>query len=364
MCKKLPVSNFRWSKDLGKYTENFIKNYDGNGDWGAMLELDIEYLKHLWGLHKDLPFLPERRKLENLEKLITSIDDKEKYVIHISALKQALNHVLKLTKVRRVIEFKQQAWLKPCIDMNTKLRTNAKNDFEKDFFKLMNNSVFGKTMENVRNHRDIKLVRDDEKRRKLGSEPNYHTTTHFSENLMVIEMKKTTLILNKPIYLGQAILDISKTLMYEFWYDYLKLKYQEIIKLCYMDTDSFITHVKTEDFFKDIAKDVNKWFDTSAYDKNVNRPLPIGINKKVLGMFKDELNGEIMKKFRATRAKKYAFLKDDNNENKNAKGTKKCVIKRELKFDDYTDSLFNNKNILRTQQRFKVIFADLHRKNE
>ena len=181
MCKKLPVSNFRWSKDLGKYTENFIKNYDGNGDWGAMLELDIEYLKHLWGLQKDLPFLPERRKLENVEKLITSIDDKEKYVIHISALKQALNHGLKLTKVRRVIEFKQQAWLKPCIDMNTKLRTNAKNDFEKDFFKLMNNSVFGKTMENVRNHRDIKLVRDDEKRRKLVSEPNYHTTTHFSE---------------------------------------------------------------------------------------------------------------------------------------------------------------------------------------
>ena len=181
MCKKLPVSNFRWSKDLGKYTGNFIKNYDGNSDWGAMLELDIEYLKHLWGLHKDLPFLPERRKLENVEKLITSIDDKEKYVIHISALKQALNHGLKLTKVRRVIEFKQQAWLKPCIDMNTKLRTNAKNDFVKDFFKLMNNSVFGKTMENVRNHRDIKLVRDDEKRRKLVSEPNYHTTTHFSE---------------------------------------------------------------------------------------------------------------------------------------------------------------------------------------
>ena len=133
MCKKLPVSNFRWPKDLGKYTENFIKNYEGNSDWGAMLELDIEYLKHLWGLHKNLPLLPERRKLENVEKLIRSIDDKEKYGIHISALKQALNHGLKLTKVRRVIEFKQQAWLKPCIDMNTKLRTNEKNDFEKRF---------------------------------------------------------------------------------------------------------------------------------------------------------------------------------------------------------------------------------------
>ena len=142
-----------------------------------------------------------------------SIDDKENYVIHISALKQALNHGLKLTKVHRVIEFKQEAWLKPYIDMNTKLRTDAKNDFERDFFKLMNNSVFGKTMENVRNRRDIKLVTNDERRNKLVSEPNYHTTMQFSENLMAIELKKTVTVMNKPIYLGQAILDISKTLM-------------------------------------------------------------------------------------------------------------------------------------------------------
>ena len=142
-----------------------------------------------------------------------SIDDKENYVIHISALKQALNHGLKLTKVHRVIEFKQEAWLKPYIDMNTKLRTDAKNDFERDFFKLMNNSVFGKTMENVRNRRDIKLVTNDERRNKLVSEPNYHTTMRFSENLMAIELKKTVTVMNKPIYLGQAILDISKTLM-------------------------------------------------------------------------------------------------------------------------------------------------------
>ena len=142
-----------------------------------------------------------------------SIDDKENYVINISALKQALNHGLKLTKVHRVIEFKQEAWLKPYIDMNTKLRTDAKNDFERDFFKLMNNSVFGKTMENVRNRRDIKLVTNDERRNKLVSEPNYHTTMQFSENLMAIELKKTVTVMNKPIYLGQAILDISKTLM-------------------------------------------------------------------------------------------------------------------------------------------------------
>ena len=152
--------------------------------------------------------------------------------------------------------------------MNTKLRTEGKNEFEKDFFKLINNSVFGKTMENMSNHRDIKLVTINERRNKLVSEPNYHTSKQFSENLLAIEMKKTKVKMNKPVYLGQAIFDISKTLMNEFWYDYIKPKYQEKAKLCYMDTDSFIIHIKTEDFYKDIANDVEKWFDTSNYDKN------------------------------------------------------------------------------------------------
>ena len=219
--------------------------------------------------------------------------------------------------------------------MNTKLRTEAKNDFEKDFLKLINNSVFEKTMENVRSHRDIKLVTTDERRNKLVSEPNYHTTKHSSENLLAIEMKKTKIIMNKPIYLDQAILDISKTLMYEFWFDYIKPKYNEKGKLCYMDTDSFVIHIKREDFYKDIAKDVNKWFDKSNYDKNNNRLLPIRINKKVLGMFKDELGGKIMKKFCAPRAKTYTYLLDDDTKKKKDKGTKKCVIKCRLRSDDY-----------------------------
>ena len=179
----------------------------------------------------------------NVEKLVASFEDKEKYVIHISALKLALNHGLKLRKPHTVIEFKQEAWLKPYIEMNIKLRTEAKNDFEKDLFKLMNNSVFGKTKKNVRKYRDIKLVTTNERRNKLVSEPNYHTTKHFSENILAIEMRKTKVILNKPIYLGQAILDISKKLMYEFWYDYIQPKYGGKAKLCYMDTNSFIVHI-------------------------------------------------------------------------------------------------------------------------
>ena len=169
--------------------------------------------------------------------------------------------------------------------MNTKLKTEAKNDFEKDFLKLMNDAVFGKTMENVRKHRDIKLVTTDKRRNQLASEPNYHTTKYFSKNLIPIEMKKTKVKMNKPIYLGMSILDISKTLMYEFWYDYIKPKYQDRAKLCYMDTDSFVIHIKTEDFYEDIANDVEKWFDTSNYDENDKRPLPIGKNKKGIGLF-------------------------------------------------------------------------------
>ena len=238
--------------------------------------------------------------------------------------------------------------------MNTKLRTNAKNDFEKDFFKLMNNSVFGKTMENARKYRDIKLVTDNESRNKLVFEPNYHTTTQFSENLLAIEMKKTKIIMNKPIYLGQAILDIGKTLMYEFWYNYLKPNYKDKVKLCYMDTDSFIILIFTEDFYKDIANDVDKWFDTSKYDKNDNKPVPIGTSsKKVLGMFEDELEGEIITEFCAPRAKTYAYKMDNDTEKKKAKGTKKCVTERHLKFNDFKDSIFNDIKILRIQQRFK-----------
>ena len=159
------------------------------------------------------------------------------------------------------------------------------------------------------------------------------------------------------IYLGQAILNISKTLMYEFWYDYIKPKYKEKARLCYMDTDSFVMHIKTEDFYKDIAGDVERWFDTSNYDKNDERPLPIGKNKKVIGLFKDELGGKIMTEFVALRAKAYAYLMEDGSEHKKAKRTKKCIIKRELMFENYKDSLFNDKIVVKSQQIFR---SDYH----
>ena len=196
-------------------------------------------------LHSDLAFLPERIKINKCTKLVCSIENKENYIVHIGTLKQALNHQLKLTMVHRIIQFDQEAQLKPYIDMNTELRKHAKNEFEKNFFKLMNNAVFGKTMENIRNHRDIKLVPTNKRRSILASEPNYHSSKRISKDLMIMEMRKVEVKMNEPIYLGQAILDISKTLMYEFWYDYIKPKYGNKARLCYRDTDSLIIYVET-----------------------------------------------------------------------------------------------------------------------
>ena len=318
MSQKLPVNGFKWVEKLSKFNEILIRNYDEDSDKGYFLEVDADYPKKLFDLHKDLPFLPERKKVNKVEKLICNIEGKEKYVMHIKVLKQALNHGLVLRKVHRVIQFNKKDWLKSDIDMNTKLRKEAKNDFENFFFKLMNNSVFGKTMENVRKHRDIKLVTTNEKRNKLVSEPNYHATKCFSENLLAIEMKKIKVKMNKPIYLGMSILGISKTLIYKFWYDYFKSKYGDKVKRCFTDTGSFIIHIITEDFFEDISNDVEAWYDTSNYDENDKRPFPI---------FKDNLGGRTMKTFCALRAKTYLYLMDDNCEIKKSKGTKKYIIK-------------------------------------
>ena len=213
-------------------------------------------------------------KMKKCNILVSNLYDKKEYVVHIRALKQASNHGLIPKKVHRVTQFNQEAWLRPYIEMNTKLRTQAKSDLQKDFLKLMNNSVFGKTMVNVRKHRHIKLVTAEKRRNQLVSEPNYHTTKYFSENLLAMQMKISKVKMNKPLYLGFSILEISKTLMYEFWYDYIKPNYQNNAKLCYMDSDSFIIQIKIEDFYKNIAVDVKQWFDTTDYNEDDKRPLP------------------------------------------------------------------------------------------
>ena len=182
MTEKLPVRGFRWMTDISRMDEEFVRSYDKNDIKGYILDVDVDYPNELQNLHSDFPFLAESMVMNNTKKLVCNLQDKKNYVVHINVLKQALDHGLKLRKVHRVIEFDQEAWLKKYINFNTELRKNAFNDFEKDFFKLMDNAVYGKTMENVRKHRDIKLVKTDHRRNKLVSEPmktNIFFTTHF-----------------------------------------------------------------------------------------------------------------------------------------------------------------------------------------
>ena len=190
---------------------------------GYLLEVDVSYPAELHDDHNNLPFMCERMKINGVEKLVPNLHDKKNYVIHIQALDQAIQHGLVLERVHRAIEFNQSAWMKPYIDFNTKLRTTkATNDFEKDFFKLMNNAAFGRTMENIRKHRNIKLVTNEAKYLKTVMKPKFKSGVPFDENLMGCEMGKIKVVMNKPIYLSQAILDLSKIIMYEFHYDYIK----------------------------------------------------------------------------------------------------------------------------------------------
>ena len=199
MSQKLPVNDFKWVEDILRINEEFIKNYDENNDKGYILEVDVKYPKKLHDIHSDLPFLPKRMKIDKCKKLVCSLLNKNKYVI------QVLHHGLKLKKMHRIIEFNQEAWLEPYIETNTELRKLADNPFDKDFFKLMNNAVFGKTMENIRKHRNIKLVTTDKKRNKLVSEPNYHTMNYISKDLSIIEMKKTNQGLRALSYVGPSL---------------------------------------------------------------------------------------------------------------------------------------------------------------
>ena len=328
---------------------------------GYLLEVDVSYPRSLHDSHNPLPFMCEKMVIGGVERLVPNLRDKKSYVIHIRALDQALKHGLVLERIHRAIEFNQYPGMKTYIDFNTKLRTAAANDFEKDFFKLMNNAVFGKTMENIRKHRNFKLVMSEAQYLKTVMKPNFESGVRFDENLMGCEMGRIKVIMNKPVYLGQAILDLSKIVMYEFHYDYMVQKYSfDRLQLCYMDTDSLVYRIQTEDFYEDVPAG----FDTSGYIPD--RPLPIGLNKKVIGLMKDEIGVVIMTEFIAVRPKLYSYevlsgaeSTAGRNEVKKCKGIKKCVVKKTLTFEDYKSYLFNSDAIYRSQLMLRSMKHDI-----
>ena len=351
MSEKMPTSGFEWSEErhLEKLTED--------ENLGYVLEVDLEYPEELHEAHNGYPLAPEVMKIRKVNKLTPNFFAKEKYVLHHRNLKLYLSLGMKLTKIHRVIKFVQSRWLAPYITLNTNLRTAAKNNFEKDFFKLMNNSVFGKTMENIRKRVNVQLITSEKKLLKLTAKPSYDKRTIFSENLVAVHMSKTKISFNKPVYVGMSILDVSKTLMYDFHYRYIKEKYGGDAKLLMTDTDSLVYEITTEDFYKDINGDVERKFDTSAYPKNHPSGIKTGINKKVIGMMKDECSGEQISEFVGLRAKLYAFKMDEGKEEKKCKGIKKSVVKKELCFDDYKRTLFGRTKTLR---KMNVIRSHKH----
>ena len=357
MSQPLPTGGFKWVD----VNPNEISELATRTDKGYLQEVDVSYPKDLHNSHNDLPFMCERMEINGVEMLVPNLRDKKSYVIHIQALNQVLQHGLRLDRIHQAIEFDQSPWLKTYIDFNTQLRTAATNDFEKDFFKLMNNSVFGKMMENIRKHRNIKLVTTEEKYLHTVMRPNFKSGVLFGKNLMGCEMGKIKVVMNKPVYLGQAILALSKIVMYEFHYDYMVPKYSlEKLKLCYMNTDSLVYDIKTEDFYEDIANDVEARFDTSGYSKTDFRLLPIGLNKKVIGLMKDELGGKIMTEFVALRPELYSYKKLDGSEDKKCKEIKKCVVKKTLTFEDYKTCLFSDSTEYRSQLMFRSAKHEVH----
>ena len=288
MIQKLPYRNLKWDD---KITEDDIINYN-NGRTGyilEVLEVDLEYPKELHDLHNDYPLAPEvmnvkanmlsekqveiyklingskEPKDEKTKKLILNLNDKSKYVVHIRTLQFYLKHGLKLKKIHRAIKFEQKEILKPYIEFNTEKRKNARNDFEKDIFKLSNNAVFGKTMEDQRKHLDFEIVSDERRFMKCVNNPSFKRSHIINEDLVGVEKQKPKLKLDKPIFIGMSILDLSKQHMYKFYYDVMKPKYGENIRMVYTDTDSFVFHTKTDDIYQDL-KEINDEMDFSGYD--------------------------------------------------------------------------------------------------
>ena len=373
MSQYLPTGGFRWLKQ-NKINDLNLSKYDTENKKGLILEVDLEYPKELHDLHNDYPLAAEKIKVEKemlsdyckkisdeykistglVQKLIPTLSNKKNYVLHYRNLQLYIDLGLKLTKIHRVLEFDQSPWLKQYIDYNTEKRKNAKNDFEKDFFKLMNNSVFGKTMENIRKRVDVRLVTDEKKLLKLTSKPTYVSSKIFNENLVAVHKIKETLTLNRPAYVGMCILDLSKTLMYDFHYKYIKEKYGQKAKLLFTDTDSLTYEIEAKDVYKDFFKDKDK-FDNSDYPEY--SPFFYKENKKVIGKFKDEAAGIPIIEFVGLRSKMYSYIKDNQKGGKTAKGIKKIVIKENITHNDYKETLFNNKQMY---HKMKTIRSENH----
>ena len=356
MSKPLPIGNFEWMSEAELENWERFANEEGIG---CILEVDLEYPRELHDFQNDFPLAPEKLTLGKVEKLTQNLRDKKAMVLHGKNLKLYLSLGMKLKLIRRGLKFAEKDFMKCYIDKNTSLRSQAKNDFEKELFKLMNNSVFGKTMENVRKRVSIELVKDAERAAKLVNQPNFEDLKIFDEFLIAIKMRKTKVWMNKPVYVGMSILDLSKTLMFDFHYGYVKKKWENC-EVLYSDTDSLVLKIETEDFFADISGDVAEWFDTNEFPED--HPAVLGglsivkENKKKIGLMKDDCGGKIVTEWVALRPKLYSFLTEEKEKiggKQKAKGLKKSMKNKSLRHENFLKCLKTGESQTRKQCLFR-----------
>ena len=369
MVEKLPYKGFKWINDFN------INMINADENVGYIIECDLEYPEHLHDLHNDYPLAPERfivndkmlspwqkeqKKDLNIKspatmKLCPNLNDKKKYVLHHENLKYYISKGMVLTNVYRVIQFEHKAFLRPYIEMNTDLRKTAKNDFEKSLFKLLNNSVFGKTMENIRGRVDLELVNNKKTAKRLTKSPLYKSFNIINQDLVSVQMGKKQTVFNKAIYVGFSILDLSKLTMYKHHYDYIKPLYGDKAKLLFTDTDSLMYHIETPDIYKDIEKDKSR-FDLSDYPKN--HYLYDKTNAKVLCKMKDETAGMPITSFIGIRSKMYSFMCVDDHEKQVLKGVKRSFVSKHINHQNYKDCVSNN--IPRQNATFQTFKSSAH----
>ena len=384
MSQPLPYANFRWIDTNYVFIKNKKKLLNADGvlpkkkGLGYIYEVDLEYPEELHDLHNDYPCAAEKIKVTddmlsdycreiknkfkicsgNVHKLIPNLNDKKNYVIHEELLKLYLNLGLKLKKVHRVLEFSEKPWLKPYIDFNTEREQMQRMHLKKIFLKLMNNSVFGKTMENIRKRSNIYLETDPDHLLRQVAKPTYVSHKIFHENLVALHMKKNFLKLDKPSYVGMCILDLSKVLMYDFHYNFIKAKYGDKAKLLFTDTDSLCYHILTDDVYEDLYNHKDM-FDNSDYSKSSK--FYFDENKKVIGKFKDEAAGNPITSFIGHKSKMYSYEVElpggEIKNNKACKGISKNVVKRDIDHKDYL-SVLQNKTI--QNHKMKTIRSDHH----
>lgn len=337
MSQYMPFGEFKWVEPsldgLNELTDTSPK--------GRVYEVDISYPQHLHDDHNDLPFLPQNSipPGSKVQKLMATLNPKKNYIIHYRNLQQAISNGLIVEKVHRVLQFSQSPWLADYINLNTEMRKQATNDFEKDFYKLMNNAVFGKTMESMRKRVQMELVPCERRLQKLINKPTFKHCTPCGPNLVIVSLESKIISFCKPIYIGFSVLEVSKTLMYDYHYNVMKKHYKDRITLMYTDTDSLVYNVKTENFYHDLANNslLLDRMDTANLPRD--HPCFIASRKKVPGYFSDETDGKTMTEFVALRAKSYAYTLEGKEKIK-AKGIRGHVVKNHMTLEDHKKCLF------------------------